>query len=59
MSLKKPKIGDLVQLKDPFEGHDGWHSPPGVIVECVGIRCKVVYVDGVTGHPKREDLEVL
>jgi hypothetical protein len=31
----------------------------GVVIEQIGIRCKVFYTDGRTGDPMREALEVI
>jgi len=62
----KPKVGDLVKLIESHYDHwpDRVARPTGdgllgVIVRCVGIRCKVHWTDGKYSAPEREHLEVL
>ena len=55
---KRPQIGDLVRLIEQ-EWHTGYDLLLGVVVEHIGIRCKVFYTDGRTGDPMREALEVI
>ena len=55
---KRPQIGDLVRLiEQPW--HENYDLLLGVIIEQVGIRCRVFYTDGRMGDPMREALEVL
>ena len=60
---KRPQIGDLVRIIQS-ETVQRVHNPGrtnkiGVVVEHIGIRCKVFYTDGRAGNPMREALEVL
>jgi len=52
------KVGDLVQLA-PQSWHTGYDMLVGIVVECVGTRCEVLYTDGRCGNPMRDALEVL
>ena len=55
---KRPQIGDLVRLiEQPW--HTGYDLLLGVVIEQVGIRCRVFYTDGRMGDPMREALEVM
>jgi hypothetical protein len=55
---KRPQIGDLVKLiRQPWQGAPNMLI--GIVVEHIGIRCKVFYTSGCTGEPMREMLEVL
>ena len=55
---KRPQIGDLVRMiEQPW--HTGYDLLLGVVIEQVGIRCRVFYTDGRTGEPMREALEVI
>jgi len=55
---KKPQIGDLVRLIEQ-DWHTGYDLLLGVVIEQVGIRCRVFYTDGRMGDPMREALEVI
>ena len=59
---KKPKVGDLVRLDKLAQeelGGGGYSACVGLIVECVGIRCKVNWTNGVTTRPQRDILEII
>ena len=58
MRQKKPQIGDLVRLIEQ-DWHTGYDLLLGVVIEQVGIRCRVFYTDGRMGDPMREALEVI
>ena len=62
----KPEVGDLVKLIE--SNYDHWPSGvarptgdglAGVVVRCIGIRCKVLWTDGKHSAPERSVLEVL
>ena len=60
---RKPKVGDLVRLDPeartvPSLPASSWQVV-GLVVECVGIRCKVNWTNGVTTRPWRDVLEVI
>ena len=55
---KRPQIGDLVRLIEQ-DWHTGYDLLLGIVIEQVGIRCRVFYTDGRMGDPMREALEVL
>ena len=55
---KRPQIGDLVRLIEQ-DWHTNYDLLLGVVVEHIGIRCKVFYTDGRMGDPMREALEVI
>jgi len=55
---KKPQIGDLVRLIER-DWHTGYDLLLGVVIEQVGIRCRVFYTDGGVGDSMREALEVI
>ena len=55
---KKPQIGDLVRLIEQ-DWHTGYDLLLGVVIEQIGIRCRVFYTDGRMGDPMREALEVM
>ena len=59
---KKPKVGDLVRLDKLAQeelGGAGYSACVGLIVECVGIRCKVNWTNGMTTRPQRDILEII
>jgi len=63
---KKPKVGDLVRLdklaQDELDASAFAAVFPltvGLVVECVGIRCKVDWTNGVTTRPMRSVLEII
>jgi len=55
---KRPQIGDLVRLIER-DWHTGYDLLLGVVIEQIGIRCRVFYTDGRMGVPMREALEVI
>jgi len=59
----KPTIGDLVRLDKLAQDELGACGQPwenvGLVVECVGIRCKVKWTSGVITRPQRSVLEVI
>jgi hypothetical protein len=55
---KRPQIGDLVRLIER-DWHTGYDLLFGVVIEQIGIRCRVFYTDGRMGDPMREALEVM
>mgnify|MGYP006401653653 FL=1 len=55
---KRPQIGDLVRLIER-DWHTGYDLLLGVVIEQIGIRCRVFYTDGRMGDPMREALEVI
>jgi hypothetical protein len=60
----KPRVGDLVKLDQwacaELEYHDINHGHrPGLVFECVGIRCGVLWSNGRKTYPAREVLEVV
>ena len=60
--LKAPKIGDLVRLDKLASGgadFDEYSACVGLVVKCVGIRCKVNWTNGATTRPQRTVLEVI
>tara|TARA_Y100000034_G_C6755405_1_gene336087 strand:- start:25 stop:231 length:207 start_codon:yes stop_codon:yes gene_type:complete len=61
--LKKPRIGDLVQLNQKMVEDKGYIGRAvgdvGVIVECFGIRCRILWSHGAETTPERGVLEVL
>jgi hypothetical protein len=64
MPSSKPKVGDLVRLDrlaqeelDTYEEHM-WDNV-GLVVECVGIRCKVRWINEMTTRPMRSVLEII
>ena len=63
MAGVKPVVGDLVRLdKLAQEELDAYGQPwdnVGLVVECVGIRCKVDWTNGATTRPMRSVLEVI
>ena len=63
MARIKPTVGDLVRLdKLAQEELDAYGEPwdnVGLVVECVGIRCEVDWVNGTTTRPQRSVLEVI
>ena len=60
---KKPKVGDLVRLdklaQDELDAYGQPWANVGLVVECVGIRCKVDWTNGTTTRPMRSVLEVI
>ena len=60
---RKPKVGDLVRLDRLAQNElDGYEQPwdnVGLVVECVGIRCKVSWTNGMITRPMRDVLEVI
>ena len=63
---RKPKVGDLVRLdklaQDELVFHDAYGQPwenIGLVTECVGIRCKVSWTNGMITRPMRDVLEVI
>ena len=60
---KKPKVGDLVRLdklaQDELDAYGQPWANVGLVVECVGIRCKVDWTNGVTTRPMRSVLEII
>ena len=62
MPSNAPKIGDLVRLdKLAQEGFDyaRYSACVGLVVKCVGIRCKVNWTNGATTRPQCTVLEVI
>ena len=63
MKRIKPTVGDLVRLdklaQDELDAHGQRWDNVGLVVECVGIRCKVDWTNGVTTRPMRSVLEVI
>ena len=64
--MKKPVAGNLVALNwavlDTKERDilwKEWHDLVGIITECVGIRCRVLWQTGESTLPERSILEVL
>jgi len=55
---KRPQIGDLVRLIER-DWHTDYDRLIGVVIEQIGIRCRVFYTDGRMGDPMREALEVI
>ena len=62
----KPKVGDLVRLKE--SSYSDWPPQiarppgcdmPGIVIGHVGIRSRVVWVDGFKSVPENEVLEVI
>lgn len=63
MPSSKPKVGDLVRLDpeartEPRASGQPWQDV-GLVVECVGIRCKVNWTNGITTRPERDVLEII
>ena len=62
---RKPKIGDLVALDTTVSEYAHYpylkefENAVGLVTECVGIRCKVVWNNGSTSHPQRSVLEII
>lgn len=60
---RKPKVGDLVKLDRLAQNElDGYGQPwenIGLVTECVGIRCKVSWTNGMITRPMRDVLEVI
>ena len=60
---RKPKVGDLVRLDPEARTELDASGQPwqgvGLVVECVGIRCKVDWTNGITTRPMRSVLEVI
>jgi hypothetical protein len=63
MPSSKPKVGDLVRLDNLAQEEQDAYGQPwdnfGLVVECVGIRCKVRWTNGMTTRPMRSVLEVI
>lgn len=64
MPSNAPKIGDLVTLDTtaddyPYALVKEFQNAVGVVTECVGIRCKVKWTNGVTTRPQRDILEII
>ena len=63
MARIKPTVGDLVRLdklaQDELDAYGQPWANVGLVVECVGIRCKVDWTNGVTTRPMRSVLEVI
>ena len=63
MKRVKPTVGDLVRLDKLAQGELDAYGQPwanvGLVVECVGIRCKVDWTNGITTRPMRSVLEVI
>jgi hypothetical protein len=63
MPSNSPKIGDLVKLDNLAQDELGACGQPwenvGLVVECVGIRCKVDWTNGTTTRPMRSVLEII
>jgi hypothetical protein len=63
MKRIKPTVGDLVRLdklaQDELDAYGQPWANVGLVVECVGIRCKVDWTNGVTTRPMRSVLEVI
>jgi hypothetical protein len=63
MPSNAPKIGDLVRLDNLAQDELGAYGQPwenvGLVVECVGIRCKVDWTNGTTTRPMRSVLEII
>jgi len=67
--MDKPRVGDLVRLDDEAIKRSAYSGSfvgdVGVIIECVGIRCKVYwagapdYYGRHTSLPERDVLEVV
>ena len=65
MKQRKPKVGDLVAVSEeimqeeqqglPFAGR----GQVGVIVKCVGTRCRVHWTNGQKSLPQRSVLQVI
>jgi len=62
---RKPKVGDLVRLgpeaglyTEPRPSGQPWDNV-GLVTECVGIRCKVSWTNGMITRPMRDVLEVI
>ena len=66
MKLKKPVVGNLVVI-DPQElpidermtANEVRFFNPGIIIECLGVRCLVHWPDGARTRPCRSVLKVL
>lgn len=66
---RKPKVGNLVVLcpehvsQAEAEGlgviWEDYVGKPGIITECVGIRCRVEWTNGQSSWPRRTVLKVL
>ena len=63
MPSNAPKIGDLVKLdnlaQDELDAYGQPWENVGLVVECVGIRCKVDWTNGTTTRPMRSVLEIV
>ncbi len=63
MKRMKPTVGDLVRLdklaQDELDAYGQPWANVGLVVECVGIRCKVDWTNGTTTRPMRSVLEVI
>lgn len=63
MPSNAPKIGDLVKLdnlaQDELDAYGQPWENVGLVVECVGIRCKVDWTNGTTTRPMRSVLEII
>ncbi len=63
MPSNAPKIGDLVRLdnlaQDELDAYGQPWANVGLVVECVGIRCKVDWTNGTTTRPMRSVLEII
>ena len=61
--MKKPRVGDLVKLNQEIVDAKGYSGPAvgdiGVILECVGIRCRVLWSRGADTKPERSVLEIV
>ena len=62
MPSNAPKTGDLVRLDKLAQeelGPGGYSALLGLVVKCVGVRCKVNWTNGVTTRPQRDILEII
>lgn len=64
MARVKPSVGDLVALDTtvddyPYALVKEFDNAVGIVTECVGIRCKVEWNNGITTRPRRTVLEVI
>ena len=63
MNWNKPRVGDLVRLDDLTVAADNYRGEEatqvGVITQCIGTRCQVRWMNGLTTKPQRTLLMVL